>query len=187
MLDPIRRQQHLCGGVTVKDAIRVLLGGERVPEAVAFIDPEDIHLLAAHRCYPHRRWTSTYVWCWSRAQPRTRRFLHNLILQPPSGLVVDHINHDGLDNRRSNLRLATQQQNLWNARRKRNSSSPYKGVSERKELWRTAPAWTATIRDRETGKRVCLGTFRTAEDAARAYDKAAREMRGEFAVLNFPD
>lgn len=95
--------------------------------------------------------------------------------------ITDHINHDGLDNRRANLREATHQQNCWNTRKHRNNSSGYKGVN----LFKRTGRWRTEIRV-GAGVRLHLGYFDTAEEAARAYDVAAREYHGEFAALNFP-
>lgn len=93
--------------------------------------------------------------------------------------MVDHINGDGLDNRRSNLREATSAQNNANAQMNYNNTAGYKGVSRVKR----SPNWRACIRI--SGKTRHLGMFPTAEDAARAYDAAARIVHGEFARLNF--
>lgn len=110
--------------------------------------------------------------------------LHRLLLNPPKGLDVDHKNHDGLDNRRHNLRVATRSQNQGNRRiNKAGCSSQYRGV------YRECPGkWRAQIGGGGlTDTRVRLGTFTSEEAAARAYDKAALERWGEFATLNFPD
>lgn len=97
------------------------------------------------------------------------------------GLIVDHINHNTLDCRRSNLRVCTHKQNSHNARIYRNKSNPYKGV----RLERRTGRWQARITD-SNGIRVALGTYSTPEDAAKAFDKAAILYQGEFAVTNFP-
>lgn len=95
-----------------------------------------------------------------------------------SGLLVDHINRDGLDNRRANLRLATKSQNGMNSRDKRGTSR-YKGVSWENEN----SAWYARI---TIGYRpIFWGRFQSEEEAARAYDAKAIELFGEFANLNF--
>ena len=92
--------------------------------------------------------------------------------------LVDHINGDGLDNRRANLRAATPAQNGMNRTIGRNNTSGYKGVVRNRANWRARL---------ETGGRIIqLGTFGTREEAARAYDAAAVEHFGEFALLNFP-
>lgn len=93
---------------------------------------------------------------------------------------VDHINGDTLDNRRSNLRLASHAENQRNRGKCADNSSGYKGVSWQEHAQR----WKAKIT--VDGKQRHLGYFDSAEDAARAYDRAARELHGEFARLNFP-
>ncbi len=107
-------------------------------------------------------------------------YMHNEIMQPPAGLIVDHKDHCGLNNTRENLRIATWAQNSYNKRKKEGCTSKYKGVHWDKEKGK----YRASIR--ANGKQIHLGYFDNEEDAARAYDKAAKELHGEFAVLNFP-
>jgi hypothetical protein len=97
-----------------------------------------------------------------------------------SPIVVDHKNRDGLDNRKSNLRLATRSQNNYN-RRKKKGSSKYRGVCycKRRKEWRGYITYNKIYKS--------LGYFKTEEGAARAYDEAAKIYHGEFAMLNFPD
>jgi len=97
------------------------------------------------------------------------------------GKVIDHINSNGLDNRKANVRFATAQQNCWNQRKQRgNSSSKYKGVHWEKKR----NQWRARITFK--GRVVRRGRFETEQEAAKAYDGKARELFGEFASLNFP-
>jgi hypothetical protein len=108
--------------------------------------------------------------------------LHRTILAAPAGLLVDHRNGDGLDNRRDNLRLATHFQNACNRHRnKSKTSSRFVGVSFKKR----DNNWAARINYKR--KTISLGRFNSELDAARAYDNAARKYHGEFARLNFPD
>jgi len=106
--------------------------------------------------------------------------MHRLIMDPPRGYVVDHINGDGLDNRRANLRLATHAQNGRNRRKIKKGISKYKGVS-----WEESTGkWRALIHvDR---KKISLGCYKDEVTAAKVYDKAAKKYHGEFARLNFP-
>jgi hypothetical protein len=91
---------------------------------------------------------------------------------------VDHINHNGLDNRRTNLRVCTRVQNQGNRKRNVNNVSGYKGVY----LDGRRGHWVASIR--EGGRSLKLGRFPTAEDAALAYNEAATTKWGEYALLN---
>lgn len=105
--------------------------------------------------------------------------MHREILKPPDGIPVDHINHNGLDNRRANLRLCTTQQNSQNKLRSDNTSG-YKGVCWDKEQKK----WVVHITVNK--KLVHLGRFTDITMAALTYDKAAIKYFGEFASLNFP-
>jgi len=106
--------------------------------------------------------------------------MHRQIMCPPKGVTVDHVNQDGLDNRKANLRYATSQQNSFNRTRVR-TKSPYRGV----RLQTRGGGWQAHIR--VDGHLKALGTYRTAEEAARVYDQNALKHQGSFAVLNFPE
>ncbi|MCJ7777106.1 MAG: HNH endonuclease [Sedimentisphaerales bacterium] len=104
--------------------------------------------------------------------------LHRQIIEAPDGLLVDHRNGNGLDNRRTNLRIATQSQNMQNRQKRKNSTSRFIGVwlVKDKDLWESRITYQ--------GKRIWLGRFKSETDAARAYDNAARKYHGEFARLN---
>lgn len=111
---------------------------------------------------------------------RKTLFLSRLIMDAPKGMVVDHINHDPLDNRRCNLRVCTQQENTWNSRKlgRGDTTSRYKGVywdSRRQE-------WGAMIC--VDGKNHRLGFFKKEETAAHAYNRAALDWFGEYACVN---
>lgn len=113
---------------------------------------------------------------------RLYSYLHREILGAPAEATVDHINGDGLDNRRANLRLATHSQNHANRRLlASNNTSGYRGVGRAAN---GSPYWAAQIK--VNGIRVHIGHFEKIEDAARAYDFAARLAFGAFAKLNFP-
>jgi hypothetical protein len=112
--------------------------------------------------------------------------MHQIILERmlKRGLVngekTDHINHDGLDNRRENLRLATNQENSHNQRAIENCSSVYKGVS-----WdKNRKKWRVYIKYKNIKHHV--GRFDSEIEAAKAYDQVAIGLFGNFAVLNFP-
>lgn len=111
---------------------------------------------------------------------RTKVYMHREIM----GNALFHVDHrdgDGLNNQRSNLRLATRTENQGNVKIRSSNTSGYRGVS-----WEAnARKWRAGIG--RNGKRSYIGLFSSAEDAARAYDDAARQYFGEFATLNFPE
>ena len=103
--------------------------------------------------------------------------MHIFLMNPPKGMFVDHINMNGLDNRKENLRLATYQQNNYNRRLNKNNKSGYKGV-----IWdKSVKKWRAYIR---SGKMIYLGVFKTKLEAAKTYNEAAIKLFKEFAKLN---
>jgi hypothetical protein len=108
--------------------------------------------------------------------------LHREIMDAPAGLLVDHQNGDGLDNRRDNLRIATACQNMQNrrVRKKHTASSQFIGVYFDKGR----KNWIYQLR--ANGKLVSTGRFASEVEAARARDRAALKYHGEFARLNFP-
>lgn len=146
---------------------------------VSLIDDEDAELVLPLKWYAlDKKDGRVYAATFKGIDDKTT-FLHRFLLRPPADLVVDHINRDTLDNRRSNIRAVTPTQNRANgigtARRQ------FKGVcfDSGRGLWRA--------RIKIEGKELTLGRFMTIEEAARAYDIAAYDAWGEYARLNFPD
>jgi hypothetical protein len=147
-------------------------------KSVTIIDDEDFELVSKYRwtrC-PMNKWNKIYV----QTSTEPRITLHRLLMGfPEKPLVVDHKNHDGLDNRRCNLRVITKKQNQGNRRSARNSSSKFLGVSKNKRNGK----FTAQI-GLGNKKTKCLGFFENEIDAALAYNEAAKIVHGEFANLN---
>jgi len=111
----------------------------------------------------------------------TSIYMHRIILNSKNDKFVDHINGNTLDNRKINLRICTPQQSVMNRGKQINNSSGYKGVYESKDQPRNKK-WVAQIRlNRKT---IFIGLFLTKIEAAKAYDKKAKELFGEFAKLN---
>jgi hypothetical protein len=107
--------------------------------------------------------------------------MHRLITDAPVGMMVDHENRNGLDNRKGNLRVCTQSQNMANQKRRSIGSSAYKGVSWSKWMNR----WKACVQFNY--RIVHIGYFSDEIDAAKAYDSKARELFGEYARCNFEE
>ena len=106
-------------------------------------------------------------------------YMHREIMHTPKAMDTDHINGDKLDNRRTNLRICNRSQNMANCQTRNTNTSGYKGV-----CWDKANSkWQVHITI--DGRAVKLGRFANLLDAARAYDKAAKEMFGDFAKTNF--
>ena len=115
----------------------------------------------------------------NKTKHQTYQMLHRFILDAPSNMQVDHINNNPLDNRKENLRLATNTQNSRNSVKPSNNSSGYKGV-----YWnKAAKKWHAQIRI-DNGKRLYLGLFSDVKDAYTAYCEAAEKYHGEFKRLD---
>lgn len=143
---------------------------------VTLISPCDKHLLTM-------RWTAVISGRNAYAiNSKTGLLLHRLILAPPEGYQTDHINWNGLDNRRQNLRPCLKFQNKANSRytRHQHKTSQFRGVSRHP----TGKKWTARISIHGDVK--TLGNFDLESEAARAYDIVAAAHFKEFAVLNFP-
>ena len=149
----------------------------------AIVDTEDYQPLRRHKWYARKSPHTFYAvrsLTNGKKKPRKNMYMHHLVIDIPKGFFADHINHNGLDNRKANLRLATRTQNIWHRKKfKKPSRSQYKGVDWANDMKR----WRARIR--VNGKRIYIGSFENEIDAAKAYDNAAKKFHGQFAVLNF--
>jgi hypothetical protein len=115
-----------------------------------------------------------------RQRRKTWLGMHRLIMNTPKGMVTDHINGNPLDNRKENLRICTAAENKQNRAAGKNNTSGFKGVSRHKRT----NSWHARIGHNK--KPIHIGCFEDKEEAARAYDRKAIELHGEFAQTNFP-
>jgi hypothetical protein len=109
---------------------------------------------------------------------QTRVWLHRLILDPPKGMEIDHVNGNKLDNRRLNIRVCTHQQNLRNRALPKTNTSGFKGVRwhKRDQLW--------YAQTHIGNKYVHFGSYKNLKDAVNAYDEGVKKHFGEFAKTN---
>lgn len=163
-------------------SIRIPLHSPSHPGMFATIDEEDADKVSGFR-WNVRKDVNTFsataaVYLGGRRQKIVS--MHRIIMPCPEGMMIDHINLDGLDNRKENLRIAANSQNVMNQGLRSSNSSGFKGV-----YWKTQEnRWVAQIRS--NGRYWFLGYFDDPVLAAIAYDMAAQEIQGEFARFNFP-
>jgi len=146
------------------------------------VEPEDYYTYGKYKWVVYGTGSNLYVIrhrMTGEAKTETV-YMHREIMNPPKGLLVDHRYGVSLDNRRGNLRLATPSENMLNRKKKKNTTSRYRGV------WRLKNGkYESQITDH--GKRIHLGWFDSEIEAAKAYDVAAKKCHKEFARLNFPE
>lgn len=169
--------------------LKAVASGETfTPEATAFsfplavgfalIDHADLPVISVRKW--HARTTQGKTYAVTKINRRSVP-MHVFLLGKKPGLVIDHADGNGLNNTRANLRHCTQRENMRNQKHHSDAAAPYKGIWRMKDCDR----WAAQIQPK--GKRIYLGLYKTAEEAARAYDAKARELFGPFARLNFPE
>ena len=140
----------------------------------AIVDTADYERLNRYKWSAVRRNGNFYA---CRREGKRIIWMHREIMKPPKGMVVDHIDGNGLNNRRTNLRLCTPQQNGYNVKRP-STDSQYMGVLRCGLLW--------GARLFHHGQEHWLGLHDTEIEAAIARDLKAIELQGEYAYLNFP-
>lgn len=151
-------------------------------DVFAIIDIDDASLVLCHRWHLNNfGYAVRHASSQRRGSEPSKIYLHRFLMDAPKGCLVDHANGDRLDNRRSNLRVASKAQNAANSRLSTKNTSGFRGV-----YWdRSRCKWHGQITI--AGKVTFLGYFQTAIEGAMAYDRAARIVHGAFARLNFPD
>ena len=144
-------------------------------------DSEDYEKLKEYRWRLIRGRTNLYAGAETYGSETKRVLMHRLVMNCPEDMVVDHINGDGLDNRKENLRVATRSQNSKNRKVNSNNTSGYKGVT----FDQTSGSYRASIMcDYEI---IHLGLFSTAEEAAQAYADASAKYHGEYGRTHLDD
>lgn len=144
-----------------------------VSQTFAMIDDEDFEKVSQFKWYKLTSKRSSY------AQIAGGKITMHRLIMGVSGTnaIIDHIDHNGLNNTRSNLRITDMTGNACNRRKSKGNTSLYKGVCSFRNKWRAQ----ITI----NGEAIHLGVFDTQEEAALAYDAAAKEHFGEYALINF--
>jgi hypothetical protein len=173
---PVRRRSQAVPGAAPGDGADPSV--RRVPVGhglFALVDAADYEEVSRHRWHTIRKGSKVYACC---HQGRKLVSMHRMIMRPRTGYVVDHIDGNGLNNRRCNLRECTARQNRANTR-PRGGSSRFVGVYRRRDKW------VAGLQYR--GKYYYLGLFKDEVEAAKARDRKAYELLGAYAYLNFPE
>ncbi|MCK9282549.1 MAG: HNH endonuclease [Melioribacteraceae bacterium] len=150
----------------------------------ALVDDEDFEYLNQFKWCAHKAFDNYYAIRHVTIDNRQRELqMHRVIMKTPKGKVTDHIDHNGLNNQKSNLRICTARENCCNSKPILGGSSKYKGVSfdtcRAKRNW---ASWKVSIRNGIT--QISVGYFKTEKEAALVYNEKAKELFGEFAYLN---
>ncbi len=166
---------------------RLDISTPKYPNTFTLVDDESFEELSKHKWCVQKGGNTFYA---VRNMPRDKNGkrkrvqMHRQIMNCPDNLQIDHVNHCGIDNRKSNLRICTHSENLRNQFPQKNGTSKYKGVSLIKDPYKGKfyKYWRARIY--YNYKQIHLGCFATEIEAAKAYNKKAKELFGEFALLN---
>ena len=152
--------------------MKIPLYSKKYPGMFALIDNEDYKYIISIRWNPSKNGNTFY------AASKNGILMHRTILNPPPGMEPDHIDHNGLNNQRANLRICTHSQNLANQLIKKFGTSKFRGVSWNKQRKK----WVAQITKEQ--KDYHIGCFNDEIVAAKEYNKKAIDLFGEFALLN---
>lgn len=157
----------------------------------ALVDDEDFEFLSQWKWHFNNRYACRCIYTYADGVERKQKnrkqiriFMHREIMNPPSDKEIDHINRCGLDNRKSNLRICTREQNARNSLPSsyagKDKESIYKGVYLRKDRNKK---WVSYIMGKNK-KTIYIGGFYSEIEAAIAYNAKAKQLFGEFALLN---
>jgi hypothetical protein len=149
---------------------------------VALVDDEDFDELNRYKWHAHKDYKNGkfYASMSARCNGKTKTILMHRKILVDKYKIIDHINHDGLDNRKCNLRSCTCSQNHKHCIGHKNNKSGFNGVSWNK----SNKKWMAQIT--KDNRQMCIGYFDDKKDAAKKVDEKAKELFGEFSALNFP-
>lgn len=154
----------------------------------AMVDDEDFEFLSKLRWHAQKigkNWyatRSTYI-----DKKNGSVYMHRQVVNAAPGILVDHKDGNGLNCQKHNLRQCNRQQNAFNTKDV-DGNLPYKGAMRIKRVSRNGKVtYPIVAKIKKDGKSIWIGTYKTPEEAAAAYDNKALELFGEFASLNFPD
>jgi hypothetical protein len=139
------------------------------------VDDEDYASLSKYKWH----YSGGYAVRWIKKGTVGDILMHREIISTPKGAETDHIDHDGLNNCKNNLRICNNHENQANANLRSDNTSGFKGVNFKK----SSNKWQANIRN--MGIKIFIGLYLTSEEAALAYDKKAKVLFGSFANINF--
>jgi hypothetical protein len=160
--------------------MKILKNSPKWGQVEILIDDEDFHYLE-NGCYYIYSKDGKVLYVHLEIKGKHSR-LHRLIMKPKEHESIDHINGNGLDNRKSNLRICTNAENSRNKKKRDGKfTSKYKGVCHHTNS-RSLKKWYCQIA--KDGKKIFIGRYSTEEEAALAYNKKATELFGEFASIN---
>ena len=147
----------------------------------SIVDEEDYYIIIKHKwCVGLFGVDTKCIYALRRGRKGESKtvYMHRQIMNASKDCEIDHINGNGLDNRKCNLRVVSHSQNMYNKRKKMNTSSKFKGVSFDKK----SRMWDCRIH--ENGKQIFLGRFKFEKDAAIIYNQAAKLIAGEYCNSN---
>lgn len=163
--------------------MELLIKSKKYGERIVLIDDEDYDKIKGHvwRLLHQKDGDTEYVQTnIIKKHPTKTMRMHIMIMGRKEGMVIDHIDGNGLNNQKANLRFCTQGRNTQNSRMQKSNTTGYKGVYfQKKKLNR--PYWSYLWVNK---KRITGGYFKTAQEAAAKYNELAIKHHGEFARLN---
>jgi len=159
------------------NVIKLSKNGKNKGKFVALVDDDDFEYLNQFNWTVDQRSYGNYAY--RRIDKGTISIMHREIMQVTNDFIIDHKDHNGLNNQKLNLRICTNSDNTKNRSKSIGKSSKYKGVS----LYKKTNKWICQIRNNQ--KLIFLGYYETEIAAAKVYDNAAKIYHGEFANPNF--
>lgn len=160
---------------------KIALSGKYGVSKFALVDDEDFEQINKFKWYFNRGYAVRSI---HMENKQKTEWMHRVVNKTPRELVTDHINGDGLDNRKENLRSCTNQQNIMNQGIPKNNVFGAKGVSLRMRRYKNKIHNYIKSQIHVNGKQIHLGYFKTVEDASRAYNEASKKYHGEYGRIN---